>query len=603
MAEVLGTIGEYQLLQLLWQGQLASVYLGEHRQYGTRAAIKILHSALEDDEAEKFLAQAQITAHLDHPHIVRLLDYGLENAIPYLAMQYVPNGSLRQLHPRGSQLPISTVVVYVKQVAAALQYIHDQGLIHCDVKPHNMLLNARHEVMLSDFGIAVISQRGGYRRESVSDFEGTILYAAPEQIRSRPRVASDQYALGVVVYEWLTGSWPFRGSVDEIASQHVLKAPPPLREKAPAISPAVEQVVLKALEKDPMRRFESVHAFAVALERASRLETPGSITIPGSPLPFTLPSKQRPAPANAAPSNLLTYRGHIDHIYALAWSPDGGCIASSSLDESIQIWRASTGQTLHTHHTNSLKGQALAWSPDGKYLASTGGLLCDTIQIWQLSSNQGLKASLYPSCNGHTEPINALAWSPDGHVLASASDDGTARLWDVRSGRSILIYRGHSAAVKAVSWSPDGNYLVSVGEDRTAHVWNADNGRNLLIYYGHRDKVNAAAFSPDGSRIASASDDGTVHLWDASSGRKILVYSGHSGFVTTLAWSPDSPDSPLIASAGLDDTIQLWDASSGARLLTCTGHSDWINALGWSPDGTRLASGSWDKTVQIWDVK
>src|SRR5579875_2693891 len=174
MADLMGKIGDYHLLQLLWQGQLASVYLGEHRQYGSRAAIKILHSALADEEAEKFLAQAQITANLDHPHIVRLLDGGIENAIPYLVMQYIPNGSLRQLHPRGSQLPLPTVVSYVRQVASALQYIHDQGLIHCDVKPHNMLLNSRHEVMLSDFGIAVVSQKGGYRRISVSDFEGTV---------------------------------------------------------------------------------------------------------------------------------------------------------------------------------------------------------------------------------------------------------------------------------------------------------------------------------------------------------------------------------------------------------------------------------------------
>lgn len=597
MADVLGTIGEYQLVQLLWQSQPASVYLGEHRQYGTRAAIKILHAVLEDDEAEKFLAQAQITAHLDHPHVVRLLDYGIENAIPYLAMQYVPNGSLRQLHPRGSQLPITTVVVYVKQVAAALQYIHDQGLIHCDVKPHNMLLNSRHEVMLSDFGIAVISQRGGYRRESVSDFEGTILYAAPEQIRSRPRVASDQYALGVVVYEWLTGTWPFRGSIDEIASQHVLNTPPPLREKVPAITPAVEQVVLRALEKDPTRRFESVHAFAIALERASRLETPQHTIIPGSPLPFALPSRRTTPPAMLAPKALLTYRGHTDHIYALAWSPDGNSIASSSLDETIQLWRADSGQTLHTHHTNALKGQALAWSPDGRYLASTNGLLCDTIQTWQVST--GLKASAYPPCNGHTEPINALAWSPDGTYLASASDDGTARVWDVHSGRSMLTYRAHTASVKAVAWSPDGNYLVSAGEDNTVQVWNARSGRNRLIYYGHRDKVNAIAFSPDGSSIASASNDGAVQLWDATSGRKKLVYTGHSGFVTTLAWSPDGS---RLASAGLDDTIQVWQAASGSHLLTYTGHSDWVSALCWSPNGSRLASGSWDKTVQVWGV-
>jgi eukaryotic-like serine/threonine-protein kinase len=529
---------------------------------------------------------------------VRLLDYGIENAIPFLVMQYVPNGSLRQLHPKGTQLPLTTVVSYLKQVASALQYIHDQGLIHCDVKPHNMLLNARNEVLLSDFGIAVISQKGGYRRESVSDFEGTIPYAAPEQIRSRPRIASDQYSLGVVVYEWLTGDWPFHGSIYEIASQHVLNFPPPLRNKLPTITPAVEQVVLKALEKDPTQRFESVHAFAIALERASRLEQPQNTVLPRSPLPFALPSRHTPSPASPAPSATLTYRGHTDHVYALAWSPNGKYIASSSLDETIRVWHAHMGQTLLTHHDNSLKGQALAWSPGGKYIASTSGLLCETIQTWHVST--GLNAAEYPTCNGHTEPINSLAWSPDGNKIASASDDGTAQVWDVRTGRSILAYRGHSMGVKAIAWSPNGKYLASASEDKTVHIWNAETGRNLLIYYSHRDKVNAVAFSPDGRKIASASDDGTVHLWDASTGRKILIYSGHSGFVTTLAWSNDGSH---LAAGGLDDTIQIWETSTGTHLLTYTGHTDWISTLAWSPDGSRIASGSWDKTVQVWEAK
>ncbi len=598
MADLMERIGNYYLLQPLWQGSLASVYLGEHRQYGTRAAIKILHSVLADEEAEKFLAQAEIIARLDHPHIVRLLDYGIENGLPFLVMQYVPNGSLRQLHPRGSQLPIATVVSYVKQVAPALQYIHDQELIHCDVKPHNMLLNSRHEVVLSDFGIAVLSQKGGYRRISVSDFEGTVPYAAPEQIRSRPRIASDQYALGVVVYEWLTGGWPFSGSIDEIASQHVLSSPPPLHEKLPTIAPAIEQVILKALGKDPMQRFESVQAFAIALERASRLESPRNTFVPGSPLPFALPSSPALPSVSPALSPLLTYRGHSDHIYALAWSPNDTYIASSGFDETIQVWHADTGQTLVTHHTDSLKGQALAWSPDGTYIASTSGLLCETIQTWHISTGQN--ATEYPPCNGHTEPITALAWSPDGSKIASASDDSTVQVWDIYSGRSILTYRGHSIGVKAVAWSPDGNYLASAGEDKTVHVWNAATGRNRLIYYGHRVKVNALAWSPEGSTIASASDDGTVQLWDAGSGRKILIYSGHRGFVTALAFSPDGS---TIASGDLDDTIQLWDASNALHLLTYTGHTDWISTLAWSPDGKCIASGSWDKTVQVWEVK
>src|SRR5713226_1577659 len=291
-------IGNYQLVQLLGRGNFASVYLGEHHSDGTQAAVKVLLTELADREAEKFLAQAEIIAGLDHPHIVGVHEFGLEDGKPFLVMEYAPNGTLRQRHPKGTQLPLTTIVSYVKQIADALQYVHDQNLIHRDVKPHNMLLGANHQVMLSDFGIAVIAESMGYRVQKVHEFEGTILYAAPEQIRGRPRIASDQYALGVVVYEWLSGSCPFYGSIEKIARQHTLSPPPPLREKVPTTSLAVEQVVLKALAKDPNERFESVQEFAKALERASRPGQPGMGTRqtsppslpPSSPLPPKTPS-------------------------------------------------------------------------------------------------------------------------------------------------------------------------------------------------------------------------------------------------------------------------------------------------------------------------
>src|SRR5438045_3811324 len=143
-----------------------------------------------------------------------------------------------------------------------------------------MLLGPNYEIWLSDFGIAIVSQSIGYQLQKSQEFEGTILYAAPEQIRGRPRIASDQYALGVVVYEWLTGSCPFYGSIEEIARQHTLSPPPPLREKVPTTSLAVEQVVLKSLAKDPNERFESVQEFAKALERTSRPGQPGTGTRP-----------------------------------------------------------------------------------------------------------------------------------------------------------------------------------------------------------------------------------------------------------------------------------------------------------------------------------
>jgi len=170
--------------------------------------------------------------------------------------------------PERSILPLPTIVAYVKQVAEALQYAHDEKFIHRDIKPENMLVGRRGEVLLSDFSIALVAQSSRY--QSTQDLAGTIAYMAPEQIHGKPRPASDQYALGVVVYEWLSGDRPFHGSFTEIAMQHAIVHPPSLREKVSSITPDMEHVVLTTLAKDPKHRFGSIHAFAIALEQASQ---------------------------------------------------------------------------------------------------------------------------------------------------------------------------------------------------------------------------------------------------------------------------------------------------------------------------------------------
>ena len=259
-------LGNYRLNRLLGEGGFAEVYLGEHIHLGTQAAIKVLHTQLASDDMELFRSEARTIARLEHPNIVRVLDFGIDGKIPYLVMSYAPNGTLRQRHPKGKPLTLDSITPYVKQIASALQYAHDDKLIHRDIKPENMLIGRRNEILLSDFGIALVAQSSRY--QNTQDVVGTVAYMAPEQIQGKPRVASDQYALGVVVYEWLSGERPFRGSFTEIAVQHAVAPPPPLREKNPAISSDVEQVVLTALSKDPQHRFMNVQAFANALEQA-----------------------------------------------------------------------------------------------------------------------------------------------------------------------------------------------------------------------------------------------------------------------------------------------------------------------------------------------
>lgn len=262
-------LGNYRIIRLLGTGGFAEVYLGQHIYLKTPAAIKLLLTKVAGQgDMEGFLKEAQTIARLAHPNIVRVMDFGVENETPYLVMDYAPNGTLRNLHPKGSIVPLPAIVFYVKQVAEALQYAHDEKLIHRDVKPENMLIGQRKQILLSDFGIALVAQSSRY--QSTQDVIGTVAYMSPEQIQGKPGRASDQYSLGIVVYEWLSGDRPFHGSFIELCTQHMFATPAPLREKMPTIPSSVEQVVTTALAKDPGKRFPSVQAFALALEQAAQ---------------------------------------------------------------------------------------------------------------------------------------------------------------------------------------------------------------------------------------------------------------------------------------------------------------------------------------------
>ncbi|GCE18865.1 serine/threonine-protein kinase [Dictyobacter kobayashii] len=259
-------LGNYKILRLVGQGGFADVYLGEHIHLRTQAAIKVLQVRLGENNIQDFLNEARTIAHLVHPYIIRVLDFGVQDNTPFLVMDYAPHGTFRQRFLQGKPLPAAPLVPYMKQTAAALQYGHDKKLIHRDVKPENMLLGHNDEVLLGDFGLALISYNSTSR--SPTETAGTAAYMSPEQLQGKPRPASDQYALGMIAYEWLTGSCPFQGSFFEIASQQVLTPPPPIRDKAPQTPLEIEKVVLRALEKDPQKRFPNVREFSLALEDA-----------------------------------------------------------------------------------------------------------------------------------------------------------------------------------------------------------------------------------------------------------------------------------------------------------------------------------------------
>ncbi|GHO89971.1 hypothetical protein KSF_000190 [Reticulibacter mediterranei] len=330
-------------------------------------------------------------------------------------------------------------------------------------------------------------------------------------------------------------------------------------------------------------------------------------------------------PSTTTPSTnqpLLTYP---NGGWAVSWSPDGKRIASGrhGKNNNLEIWDANTGKTLLTYTGHTDPVEALAWSPDGQFLASgssantNSNTSTTSIQIWHASTKQ--KRLTY---SAHTYTITQIAWSPDGTRIASAALDGTARIWDPLTGKTIHILENNPGqaflGIQALSWSPDGNFLVtgdySSGSGGpypplTVKVWDTHSGKASLTL----DTPGAAlAWSPQGNTIAIGQgqfedhSEAAIHFWDAISGKKLgslqAIYT-----VLSLAWSPNGK---YIASGGgdtqaegSDNQVQVWDVSRGKNLHTFKGGLTFVSSLSWSPDSTRIVVGSaGDMTIPVWQA-
>ena len=633
-------LGNYRLVRMIGQGGFAEVYLGQHIYLDTLAAIKVLHARLESDDVEYFLTEARTVARLLHPNIVRVLEFNVEDTTPFLVVDYAPNGTLRKRHPRGIPLPPAAVVSYTRQVASALEYAHEQKVVHRDVKPENMLVGRRNEILLSDFGIAVVSQSSRYSSgaQGIQDIAGTIAYMAPEQIQSQACPNSDQYSLGVVVYEWLCGTRPFQGSFAEIAVKHTLAPPPSLREKVSDISPLVEEVVMKTLAKDPQQRFENVQVFALALEKAFGKELASTSVFTSTPTP----EMQTSSPSNTIVlSNLETSEESFATVQSLPPDLVLSPPTASMLNESLALQQPETtslpsqiqhsrisrrgvviglaslaavglvggGIALVTHlqtPSNPIQMQAkplftytghsdlvwsVAWSPVSERIASASADA--TAQVWDASNGGHLDV------HRQSDTVYTLAWSPDGRRIASAGYDKTVQIWDPTFGDNFYTYTGHSSWVWSVAWSQVGNSIASAGGDKTVQVWNAASGQHMYTYHGHTGNVYAVVWSPDGKLIASASNDGTVQVWYPATGNQLYTLRLYNTTMWSVAWSPDGK---RIAAGSNNNTIQVWNATDGSYQFILGGHTDFVYGVAWSPNGKYIASASGDKTVRIWDA-
>lgn len=267
-------LGEYQLESLVGQGGMARVYRGLDSQSRRMAAIKVIDASFQDDldYRARFEREAQAISRLHHPNIVKLYRYGEINGVIYIAMQYVAGADLASVmdacHSGGNWLNLADVCHLATQVASALDYAHAQGVIHRDVKPSNILISREGQAVLTDFGLALLTEVG-----TRGEVFGTPYYISPEQAISSAGAVpqSDQYSLAIIIYQMLTGILPFNaGNPMDTAIMHITQPPDAPSKMRPALPAEVDAVLLKALEKKPDERFANCLEMAAVLEQACK---------------------------------------------------------------------------------------------------------------------------------------------------------------------------------------------------------------------------------------------------------------------------------------------------------------------------------------------
>jgi outer membrane protein assembly factor BamB/tRNA A-37 threonylcarbamoyl transferase component Bud32 len=573
MADYTGQqLGNYRLRQVIGQGGSADVYLGEHIHLGTLAAIKVLHIQIGSNELDEFLREARTIAHLRHPHIVRVLDFGVEGNMPFLVMDYATNGTLRQSYPKGTHLPLATTISYVKQVAQALQYAHDRKVVHRDVKPENMLLDINSQLLLSDFGISGIEQHTNTlitQKRISTNTAGTIYYMAPEQILGHPHPSSDQYALGVVVYEWLCGACPFSGDTLAVMYQHVHMPPLPLRAKISALSPAIEQVVLRALAKDPGQRFATIGEFAQALEQADQAQEEPTLFTQWhhelKPISIAKPIHQRKG--SSMPGGmamlliglaLILVVGSVAFLlssfnnYSRAITTNNHSRATATIaTTAINAYDADIASGVMA----GFNAQHTRVNPSEKILTSAN--VSKLVLAWKVATGGGI-GSAATVANGIVY-INSNGPSHDGYMYALTVNKG-AFLWKAYIGS----YDFGCAPTVA-------NGVVYMGSfDDNLYAFNATTGAKLW-QAPTKGRIGSSPTLANGV-IYIGSDDGILYAFNASNGRYIWsvptgsVISSSPAFANGLVYV-GSDDHKLYAINANNGTIR-WTFTTGDQVVS-----------------------------------
>ena len=509
----------YRLERVLGAGGMATVYLAEDLKHRRRVAVKVLRPELAAViGAERFLAEITLTAHLQHPHILPLYDSGGTDEFLFYVMPYVEGESLRDLLHRETQLGLDEALGIARQVAAALDYAHRQGVIHRDIKPENILI-LEGQAVLADFGIALaVQEAGGNRLTETGISLGTPQYMSPEQATGDRKLdaRSDVYSLGAVLYEMLTGEPPVTGpTVQAMIAKLLTQHPVSIRMARDTVPASLDRAVMRALARTPADRYASAGDFAVALD--------------ASLAPAAAPPGRRPA------VSVLLASAAIVLVAVVVW----------------RLWPTEPSVPVLGRSEQVTADQGLeiqpAISPDGRLVAYSAG------------NAARMRIFIRPVVGGRTIPLSDDSTAVETH--AQWSPDGTSLLFLTRGGVSVapalggssrpVVAQSRTARVMSAAWSPDGNRIAFVRGDSLFAVA-VEGGEPHLV--GAATSLHSCAWSPDDRWIACVSMNAESVFPGLTLGNiapsAILLFPSSGGAPVQLVEPREFNQSPIWAPEG-----------------------------------------------------
>jgi serine/threonine protein kinase len=652
-------IGPYKLLQQIGEGGMGTVFMAEQTQPVQRkVALKLIKPGMDSRQViARFEAERQALALMDHPHIAKVLDAGATaSGRPYFVMDLVKGLPITTYCDQCHLTPRQRLELFLP-VCQAVQHAHQKGIIHRDLKPSNVLValyDGKPMPKVIDFGVAKATGPKLTERTLFTEFGsvvGTLEYMSPEQAELNQLdidTRSDIYSLGVLLYELLTGTTPLEQKRLKQAALlevlRIIREDEPMRpsarlsttEELPSIAAnrglepkklsglvrgELDWIVMKCLEKDRARRYDTANGLGLDLQRyladepveacppsvGYRLRkfvrrNKGVLSMAAMAAGLLVFAMAALAVANQEINEALMAKSQAYDDLGVAQretvqvNTDLKDALAELTKEQGQTKRALDEQRLALYAYRIALAHREWWANNP---ARTEYLLdeCpEPMRHWEWHYLKRLCHAELLTMRGHVHQVNCVACSRDGRRLVSGDGAGFIHIWDAATGQCVRRIRPRSSILD-VAFSPDGRRVASADHRGILITWDADTGMGILRIAAHNRQASCVAFSPDGNRLASGGS-GQVKVWDAANGREVFARSlGNSATSRHLAFSSDG----RLLAAGGDATIKVWDAMTGQEKLTWQSHHDQISCVAFSPDSSRLATA--DKDVQVWDLK